>query len=65
MISLSRRRDYIARMTADTTNTGRAEPDNRTYGLHVWLCARDGAWRGAWTASTGSSGSCSPDTTPA
>jgi hypothetical protein len=32
-------------MTADTTHTGRAEPDNRTYGLHVWLCARDGAWR--------------------
>lgn len=37
--------DYIARMTADTTDTGRADPDNRTYGLHVWLCARDGAWR--------------------
>lgn len=37
--------DYIARMTADTTATGRTEPDNRTYGLHVWLCARDGAWR--------------------
>jgi CubicO group peptidase (beta-lactamase class C family) len=37
--------DYIARMTADTTDTGRAEPDNRTYGLHVWLCARDKAWR--------------------
>jgi CubicO group peptidase (beta-lactamase class C family) len=37
--------DYIARMTADTTDTGRAEPDNRVYGLHVWLCARDGAWR--------------------
>jgi CubicO group peptidase (beta-lactamase class C family) len=37
--------DYIARMTAGTTDTGRAEPDNRTYGLHVWLCARDGAWR--------------------
>ena len=37
--------EYIARMTADTTDTGRAEPDNRTYGLHVWLCARDGAWR--------------------
>jgi hypothetical protein len=32
-------------MTTDTTATGRAEPDNRTYGLHVWLCARDGAWR--------------------
>jgi len=37
--------DYIARMTADTTDTGRAEPDNRTYGLHVWLFARDEAWR--------------------
>jgi CubicO group peptidase (beta-lactamase class C family) len=36
---------YIARMTADTTDTGRAEPDNRTYGLHVWRCASDGAWR--------------------
>jgi len=29
----------------EKTNTGRAEPDNRTYGLHVWRCARDGAWR--------------------
>jgi CubicO group peptidase (beta-lactamase class C family) len=28
--------DYIARMTTDTTDTGRAEPDNRTYGLYVW-----------------------------
>jgi CubicO group peptidase (beta-lactamase class C family) len=37
--------EYIARMTADTTDTGRPEPDNRTYGLHVWLCARDRAWR--------------------
>ena len=37
--------NYITRMTADTTHTGRAEPDNRVYGLHVWLCARDGAWR--------------------
>jgi CubicO group peptidase (beta-lactamase class C family) len=37
--------DYITRMTTDTTDTSRAEPDNRTYGLHVWLCARDGAWR--------------------
>jgi CubicO group peptidase (beta-lactamase class C family) len=36
---------YIARMTTDTTATGRPDPDNRTYGLHVWLCARDGAWR--------------------
>ena len=37
--------DYIARMTTDTTATGRPDPDNRTYGLHAWLCARDGAWR--------------------
>lgn len=37
--------DYIARMIAETTETGRAEPDNRTYGLHVWLCSRDRAWR--------------------
>jgi CubicO group peptidase (beta-lactamase class C family) len=37
--------DYIARMIAETTETGRAEPDNRTYGLHVWLCCRDRAWR--------------------
>ena len=36
---------YVTRMTADTTDTGRAEPDNRTYGLHAWRCARDGAWR--------------------
>jgi CubicO group peptidase (beta-lactamase class C family) len=37
--------DYITRMTTDTTSTGRAEPDNQTYGLHVWLCARDAAIR--------------------
>jgi CubicO group peptidase (beta-lactamase class C family) len=37
--------EYLARMTAETTETGRAEPDNRTYGLHVWLCSRDRAWR--------------------
>ena len=37
--------EYLARMTAETTPTGRAEPDNRTYGLHVWLCSRDRAWR--------------------
>jgi CubicO group peptidase (beta-lactamase class C family) len=37
--------DYVARMTAETTETGRVEPDNRIYGLHVWLCARDRAWR--------------------
>jgi len=37
--------EYLARMTAETTETGRAEPDNRTYGLHVWVCSRDRAWR--------------------
>jgi CubicO group peptidase (beta-lactamase class C family) len=37
--------EYLARMTAETTATGRAERDNRTYGLHVWLCSRDRAWR--------------------
>ncbi|MDQ2836402.1 MAG: beta-lactamase family protein [Actinomycetota bacterium] len=37
--------DYLARMISQTTETGRAEPDNRTYGLHVWLCSRDRAWR--------------------
>jgi len=37
--------DYIARMISETTETGRAEPDNGTYGLHVWLCNRDQAWR--------------------
>jgi CubicO group peptidase (beta-lactamase class C family) len=37
--------DYIARMITETTDTGRAERDNRTYGLHVWLCSRDRAWR--------------------
>lgn len=37
--------EYLARMTAETTETGRAEPDNRTYGLHVWACSRDRAWR--------------------
>jgi CubicO group peptidase (beta-lactamase class C family) len=40
--------DYLARMiaeTTETTETGRVEPDNRTYGLHVWLCSRDHAWR--------------------
>jgi len=36
---------YTARMIADPTETGRAEPDNRRYGLHVWLCSRDHAWR--------------------
>ncbi len=37
--------DYIARMVAETTPTGRPQPDNGTYGLHVWLCSRDHAWR--------------------
>jgi CubicO group peptidase (beta-lactamase class C family) len=37
--------DYIARMTTETTHTERVEPDNQTYGLHVWLCSRDHAWR--------------------
>lgn len=37
--------DYIARMVTETTETGRPEPDNQTYGLHVWLCSRDRAWR--------------------
>ncbi len=37
--------EYIARMTTETTQTGRDEPDNQTYGLHVWVCSRDGAWR--------------------
>jgi CubicO group peptidase (beta-lactamase class C family) len=36
---------YVARMTAETTDTGRAEPDDQTYGLHVWLCSRDHSWR--------------------
>jgi CubicO group peptidase (beta-lactamase class C family) len=55
--------DYTARMTTDTTDTGRAEPDNRTYGLHVWLCARDRAWR--MNGIYGQFGVCSPDTTRA
>ena len=36
---------YIARMTAETTPTGMAEPDLQVYGLHAWLCGRDRAWR--------------------
>lgn len=36
---------YVAQMTREITTTGRAEPDNRTYGLHTWLCSRDDAWR--------------------
>lgn len=37
--------EYLARMIADTTQTGMLEPDNQTYGLHVWLCSRDRASR--------------------
>jgi CubicO group peptidase (beta-lactamase class C family) len=37
--------EYLARMTAETTLTGRPEPDSQPYGLHVWLCSRDRAWR--------------------
>jgi CubicO group peptidase (beta-lactamase class C family) len=36
---------YVSQMTTETTDTGRAEPDNQTYGLHAWLCSRDNAWR--------------------
>lgn len=32
-------------MHSQTTATGRDQPDNQTYGLHCWNCARDGAWR--------------------
>jgi len=37
--------EYLARMTAETTETGMTEPDRQTYGLHVWMCSRDRAWR--------------------
>lgn len=37
--------EYIASMTEVTTPTGTAEPDLQTYGLHVWRCSRDRAWR--------------------
>lgn len=37
--------EYIASMTEVTTPTGMAEPDLQTYGLHVWRCSRDRAWR--------------------
>ncbi len=44
---------YVAAMTSDTiathghvaTGATRPHPDNAAYGRHVWLCARDGAWR--------------------
>lgn len=45
--------DYVDGMTADTVPTdghvaSRASaphPDNARYGRHVWMCARDDAWR--------------------
>ena len=37
--------EYLAHMTGETTPTGMPEPDLLTYGLHVWLCSRDRAWR--------------------
>jgi CubicO group peptidase (beta-lactamase class C family) len=45
--------DYLASMIADSVPTGdhvatgaaAPHPDNARYGRHVWLCARDDAWR--------------------
>ena len=45
--------DYIDAMTVDVVSTGGhvatagagPHPDNARYGRHVWMCARDGAWR--------------------
>lgn len=38
--------EYVALMHSHATPTGRADhPDNQTYGLHCWHCARDNAWR--------------------
>ncbi|MGC4939810.1 serine hydrolase domain-containing protein [Kribbella sp. DT2] len=38
--------DYVELMRTDLTSTGRPdEPDNSSYGLHCWPCARDDAWR--------------------
>jgi CubicO group peptidase (beta-lactamase class C family) len=37
--------DYVRLMRATRIDTGRADADNRTYALHAWQCARDGAWR--------------------
>lgn len=55
--------DWIARMTADTTDTGQP---SRTTGRTGGMCGcAPATGRGAWTASTGSSGSCSPGTTRA
>ena len=52
--------DYIARMTADTTDTGRAEPTIGRMGCTCGCALATGP--GAWTASTGSSGLCCPST---
>ncbi|NYH86310.1 serine hydrolase domain-containing protein [Actinopolymorpha cephalotaxi] len=45
--------EYVAALTTDTTSTDghlatcgtEPHPQNATYGRHVWLCDRDGAWR--------------------
>jgi CubicO group peptidase (beta-lactamase class C family) len=38
--------DYVELMQTELVPTDRADdPDNATYGLHCWACARDGAWR--------------------
>jgi CubicO group peptidase (beta-lactamase class C family) len=45
--------DYVDSMIADTvptdghvaTGASAPHPDNARYGRHVWMCARDGAWR--------------------
>lgn len=37
--------DYVDLMHQQATPTDRPDPDNQTYGLHCWHCARDDAWR--------------------
>jgi CubicO group peptidase (beta-lactamase class C family) len=37
--------DYVELMQATRVDTGRPDADNRTYALHIWHCARDGARR--------------------
>ncbi|GAA2758899.1 serine hydrolase [Actinopolymorpha rutila] len=45
--------EYVASLSTDTVSTdghlatggARPHPQNATYGRHVWLCDRDGAWR--------------------
>ncbi|WP_165956862.1 serine hydrolase domain-containing protein [Kribbella antibiotica] len=38
--------EYVDLMHADVTPTDRGhDPDNASYGLHCWPCARDDAWR--------------------